>query len=100
MSNYSHLTKEQLEQRLGELNREAKETSDRWMQIACKELKEVPSMRIVELGMIVGGQMDSVEALRQIIALGQSSADTVCTAATAALMMECEARRTTGRVLT
>jgi hypothetical protein len=99
MSKYSHMTKEQLEERLGELNREAKETSDRWMQIACEELKVVPSMRIAELGMIVGGQLDPIESLKQIISLGHSAADTVCTAATAALMMECESRRISGRII-
>lgn len=90
---------QELRDRLAQLNSEAQEMSDAWMRIGCREIQAVPSMQLAELGMIVGGQLDSVTALRQIADMGDDAANIICTAATAALMTECEVRRKAGTIV-
>ncbi len=77
---------------LAKLDKKSADIHARYMRIACEELRRLPTQRIAELGLIVGGTTNSCKALLAIVAMGEDVAEVICTAATATLMTECEAR--------
>lgn len=86
------MTEDERKAKLAELDAASADIHCRYMRIVCKELRAVPTLRVAELGMIVGGTTDYCDALRKLADMGEGVAEIICTAATATLMTECEAR--------
>jgi hypothetical protein len=82
--------------KLAELDRESANLHARYMKVVCRELRSVPIPVICKLGQIVGGTTDYVGALRTLADMGPETAEIICSAATATLITECEARNREG----
>ena len=93
------MSEQERQTELDRLNAITADIHSRYMRIACRELRAVPTLRISELGIIVGGTTDYVGALLRLAAMGQETAEIICTAATATLMTECESRSREGNLL-
>ncbi len=90
------MTEEERKARLAELDAESADLHRRYMRVACHELRSVPIQDLCALGLIVGGTTDYCLALRNLADMGPKAAEIICTAATAALITECESRNKEG----
>lgn len=90
------MTEQERIEKLAALDAESADLHRRYMAVACQELRSVPIQDLAALGLIVGGTTDYQHALRHLADMGPATAEIICTAATAALITECESRNREG----